>query len=154
MSKLKVGVMGAGRGLSMMKLLSNYPDAELAAICDNYEPNITNAKNILEENGMNCAVYNNFDDFIASDIDAVVLANYAHQHAPFAIRALNAGKHVISEVVPCATIAEGIELIEAVEKSGLIYAFAENYCYMLHTFEMWHRIKNGEIGDIMYAEGA
>ncbi len=34
-------------------------------------------------------------------MDAVVLANYAHEHAPFAIRCLNEGKHVLSEVLPC-----------------------------------------------------
>jgi len=45
-------------------------------------------------------------------------------------------------------------LIEAVEKTGLVYAFAENYCYRSDTFEMWHRIKSGEFGEISYAEGA
>ena len=34
------------------------------------------------------------DDFILHDMDAVVLANYANEHAPFAIRAMRLGKHV------------------------------------------------------------
>lgn len=154
MSKLKIGVLGAGRGMTMMRVLLNHPDAELVAVCDSYEPVLKNAREHAKENNLDIALYNDFDEFLRHDIDAVVLANFAHQHAPYAIRALKAGKHVMSEVLPCATIAEGIQLIEAVEESGLVYAYAENYCYMQDTFEMWHRVKSGEFGEISYAEGA
>ena len=88
-----------------------------------------------------------------SDMDAVVLANYANEHAPYAIRLLRSGRHVLSEVLPCETMAQAVELIEAVEESGCVYAYAENYCYMAHTFEMWRRYQNGDIGEVMYAEG-
>lgn len=154
MSKLKIGVLGAGRGKVMMKVLLNHPDAELVAVCDSYEPVLEGAKKLADETGINVTMYSDFEKFLSHDMDAVVLANYAHQHAPYAIRALKAGKHVLSEVLPCATIAEGIELIEAVEESGLVYAYAENYCYRQDTFEMWHRVKSGEFGEISYAEGA
>jgi len=154
MSKLKIGVLGAGRGKVMMRVLVDHPDAELVAVCDSYEPMLDKARSLAEETGADVAMYSDFEDFIKHDMDAVILANYAHQHAPFAIRALRAGKHVMSEVLPCATIAEGIQLIEAVEETGLVYTYAENYCYRQDTFEMWHRVKSGEFGDISYAEGA
>jgi len=153
MSKLKIGVLGAHRGKTMINILMHYPNAELVAVCDKYEPSLESVRQTAAEKGVDVTFYNNFEDFLAHDMDAVVLANYAHQHAPFAIRCLKAGKHVMSEVLPCATIAEGVQLIEAVEETGLVYAFAENYCYMQHTFEMWKRIKTGEIGEINYAEG-
>lgn len=153
MSKLKIGVMGAARGMTMIDVLLHHPDAGVVAVCDKYEPFLENVRQKAAANNTEVAIYNNFDDFITHDMDAVVLANYAHQHAPFAIRCLRAGKHVMTEVLPCATIAEGIELIEAVEETGLVYAYAENYCYMQHNFEMWHRVKNGDIGEINYAEG-
>ncbi len=151
--KIKVGVMGAFRGKCMIGVLLNHPDAELVAVCDKYEPLLEDVKKEAEKVGANVATYVSFDDFIKHDIDAVVLANYANEHAIFAIKCLEAGKHVLSEVLPCGTVAEGVALIEAVEKSGLVYAYAENYCYMQHSFEMWHRIKNGEIGEVNYAEG-
>jgi len=44
-------------------------------------------------------------------------------------------------------------LIEAVEESGKVYAYAENYCYMTGPFEMWRRYANGDIGEVQYAEG-
>ncbi|MBE6561125.1 MAG: Gfo/Idh/MocA family oxidoreductase [Ruminococcaceae bacterium] len=153
MKKLKIGVMGARRGMSMIRVLLHHPDAELVAVCDKYEPFLDNVRSEADKAGISIVTYNNFDDFIEHDMDAVILANYAHEHAPFAVRCLKAGKHVLSEVLPCGTIAQGVELIEAVEESGLVYAYAENYCYMQHNFEMWYRIKNGDIGEISYAEG-
>ena len=36
-------------------------------------------------------------------------------------------------------MAQAVELIEAVEETGMVYAYAENYCYMKHAFEMWQR---------------
>ena len=84
----------------------------------------------------------------------MILANYFHQHAPFAIQALEAGKHVMSETGACFTLAEGVALVAAVEKTGRIYMFAENYPYMLFNQEMRrlypHRARSGTF---MYGEG-
>jgi len=59
----------------------------------------------------------------------------------------------MSEVLPCETMAQAVELIEAVEQSGKVYSYAENYCYMKGPFEMWRRYANGDIGEVQYAEG-
>lgn len=149
--KLKIGVFGGARGVVMIEALLHHPEAELVAVCDRYEPLLRQAEEKAAKLGRKIACFTNFDDFIQSDLDAVVLANYATEHAPFAIRALNAGKHVMSEVLPSQTMAEAVELIETVERTGLVYAYAENYCYMDKTFEMWRRYQNGEIGEVTHA---
>ncbi len=153
MAKLKIGVFGAYRGMTMINVLLKHPDAELVAICDKYRPILDKAGKAAEEAGLNVALYECFDDFIRHDMDAVVLANYANEHAIFAVRLLDAGMHVMSEVLPCETMAQAVELVEAVERSGKVYAYAENYCYMDHTFEMWRRYERGDVGDVMYGEG-
>ena len=153
MGKIKVGVFGARRGLSMMHVLAVHPDAELVAVCDKYVPFLDNVQKLADSKGIKVALYENFEDFYNHDMDAVVLANYANEHAPFAIRLLKSGRHVMSEVLPCETMAQAVELIEAVEETRKVYAYAENYCYMLSTFEMWKRYAAGEIGEIQYAEG-
>ncbi len=117
----------------MIDLLMKHPDAELVAVCDKYQPLLDQIKAAAEANGMDVALYTDFDLFIKHDMDAVVLANYANEHGVYAIRCLKAGKHVPSEVLPCETMAQAVELVEAVEESGLVYAYAENYCYMTHT---------------------
>ena len=136
--KLKIGVFGAARGHSMISILLNHPHAELVAVCDKYEPLLMKAKEAAEKAGLSITCYKTFDEFIQHDMDAVVLANYANEHAPYAIRCMKAGMHVLSEVLPCETMAQAVELIEAVEETGMVYAYAENYCYMKHALR-WVR---------------
>ncbi len=153
MNKIKVGVFGGARGFAMINQLIANPDAELVAVCDKFQPILDQVKEKSKEVGIDVALYNNFDDFIQHDMDAVVLANYANEHATYAIRCLDAGKHVMSEVLPAETPAQAVALIEAVERTGLVYSYAENYCYMLETFEMCMRYAQGEIGEVVYCEG-
>ncbi len=149
---LKIGVLGAYRGKSMIDVLMVYREAQLVAVCDMYKPALDKIEAAAKAADMDVALYTNFEDFIKHDMDAVILANYANEHAPFAIRCLKEGKHVLSECLPCETMAQAVELVETVEETGLIYAYAENYCYMRDTFEMWRRYETGEFGNVQYAE--
>ena len=150
MKKIKVGVMGAYRGTSMINYCEIADNAEVVAICDKWKEGLERQKQTI--NDPNITFYDNFDDFIKHDMDAVVLANYANEHAPFAIKALKAGKHVFSEVLPVQTLKEAVELVDAIEETGLIYAYGENYCYMPAPYEMKKLYKEGKIGEIEYAE--
>jgi len=80
--KIKIGVFGAGRGMTMINGLLNNPDAELAAICDYYAPFEKRVKKINKQTGTKISFYHDFDKFMNHDMDAVVLANYASEHAP------------------------------------------------------------------------
>ena len=150
MKKIKVGVLGGYRGTGMINYCKIADNAEIVAICDNNE-------DVLAEQKKRCAdfditFYNDFEDFIKHDMDAVVLANYANEHAPFAIKAMHAGKHVFSEVLPVQTMKEAVELIEAVEETGMIYAYGENYCYMPAPYEMRRLYQANKIGEFEYGE--
>ena len=153
MDKIKIGVFGAGRGFALCKGVMLYPEAELVAACDAYEPLLEKLKEAGKEVNLDIACYTDFDEFIKHDMDAVILANYATEHAPYAIRCMEAGMHVMSELMPCETMAQAVELVEAVERTGKVYAYAENCCYMKEPFEMWKRMKKGELGDIRFAYG-
>lgn len=148
---IKIGVLGAGRGRSMIQYASKAENAKLVAICDYSEFQIERVKKQLEDDTI--TYYTSFDEFLNHDMDAVVLANYATEHAPFAIKCLEKGLNVISEVLPCQTMKQAVELCEAVEKSGKIYAYAENYCYMPATYEMKKLYKSGAVGEFEYGEG-
>lgn len=145
--KIKVGVVGVGRGISFASVAKNV-GMELTALCDTWEERLVDAGKRF-----NIVTYTDYDEFLTHDMDAVVLANYFHQHAPFAVKALKAGKHVMSECIACKTVGEGVELARAVENSGKIYLFAENYAYAAYAQEMRRLYKAGEIGEIRYAEG-
>lgn len=93
-----------------------------------------------------------YDDYqqVLSDasIDAVCLATPVPLHARQAIAALDAGKHVLSEVTAAYTIAEAWDLVKAVERTGLTYMMAENYCYMRENMMVENMVAQGVFGEI------
>lgn len=152
MEKLRIGVVGVGRGGMMLQFCSVAQNAKLVAICDKWEEGLMAKKNEL--NDPDVSYYTDYDEFLKhGDMDAVLLANYANEHAPFAIKALKAGYNVISEVLPCQTMKEAVELVETIEQTGKTYCYAENYCYMPGPYEMKRRYRAGQIGEFQYAEG-
>jgi predicted dehydrogenase len=144
---IRVGVVGVGRGQTFMAQ-APHAGMELVAICDTW---VERLEQVGEKFGI--ATYAGYDEFLDHDMDAVVLANYFHEHAPYAVRALEAGKHVMSETAACSTLAEGVALCRAVERTGRIYMFAENYPYTAFNLEIARLVHEGEIGRVLYAEG-
>lgn len=151
MKKLKIGLFGIGRGSVLCRFCDDVDNVELVAICDKWEEGLERLSKKL--NNDRIAYYTDFDEFLKHDMDAVFLANYATEHAPFAIKAMEAGKDVLSEVLPVQTMSEAVRLIECYEKTGRKYCFAENNCYMGATLEMKKIFESGRIGEFEYGEG-
>lgn len=145
--KIRVGVIGVGRGQSFMRVAA-HTGMELVAICDTWKERLQDVGKKFK-----IATYTDYDKFLTHDFDAVVLANYCHDHAPFAVKALDAGKHVLSECIAARTMAQCVELVEAVERSKKIYMLAENYPYSKANMELARLYRSGEVGDVRYAEG-
>jgi len=149
MKQLRIGIFGAIRGGEYYSsFLAN--DFEIVAICDKNTELLETSKKRL---GDKVALYTDFEDFFQHPMDAVFLSNYFHEHAPYAIRFLEKGIHVLSECLPAATMAECVQLVRAAEKSSAIYMFAENYPYMKFNREMRRLCEGGTLGKILYAEG-
>ena len=146
--EIRVGVVGVGRG-SSFAAGAQFAGMKLVALCDIWEKGLEDAKLRFPD----VATYTDYDKFLSHDMDAVILANYFNEHAPFAVKALSAGKHVMSETASNSTLAEGVELCRTVEKTGLIYMLAENYPYTVFNLEMQRLYRTGELGDVTYAEG-
>lgn len=140
-------------GMTMIQVMAKHPDAKFVAICDKYVHLLDKCRKAAEDAGLKVALHTDFESFFNEDMDAVVLANYATEHAPFAIRLLNSGRHVVSEVLPVETLAEAVQLTEAVEASGKVYAYAENYCFFTATQEIKRLYRRGDIGEFMHGEG-
>lgn len=146
--KIRIGIFGLGRGLNNAKsMLLN--GAEIVAVCDIKHRLRDKAKEQLGD----VLSFSDFDEFIKVDMDAVYIANYFPEHAPYAIKALERGIHVISECASNGTMAEGVELVRAAEKSKAIYMLGENYPYKLFNQEMQKMYQSGLLGQVMYAEG-
>ncbi len=148
--KIKLGVFGARRGVHL-GTIADQVGFDMVAVCDTFEPLLMNAKKRI--NNDKITYYTDFDKMLEHDIDAVIIANYATEHVWAVVKALNAGKHVMSECMAMLTMAEGVQLVEAVEASGKVYMFAENYPFMAANLEMARLYKAGEIGEFKYGEG-
>lgn len=151
MQKVRIGIFGGNRGSSMVSFCKRSENAQVVALCDKSEDILQSLQ--TKFSGLGITFYRNFEDFIAHDMDAVVLANYATEHAPYAIAAMNRGLHVFSEVCPCQTMQEAVSLVETMERTGKIYAYGENYCYIPVAREMRSLYKEGYIGEFEYGEG-
>lgn len=149
MKKIRIGILGGGRSATQGKsfLLAG---ADIVALCDFHEERLQNG---LKKLGEGVTPYRNFDDFIEHDMDAVIIGNYFHEHAPYAIRCLRRGLHVYSECMSNGTMAEGVALVRTAEESKAIYMLGENFPFMLFNLEMQRICREGTLGRILYAEG-
>ena len=149
MNKIKIGVFGVGRGMDIIRnfLLQG---CELVAVCDNHKERREAVAKTLDKS---VAVYEDFDKFIEHDMDAVIVANYFHEHAPYTIKCFERGLHVFCECISNGTMAEGVQLVEAYEKSNSIYMLAENYPHMLFSREIKKICDGGTLGKFLYAQG-
>lgn len=145
---MKIGIAGL-RGLSTLMGFRAIEGVTVTALCD-LDQDLLNSQMKAHNipNG-----YRVFEDMLMSDIDAVVIATPMQCHVPQAILALEAGKHVLSEVTAGVTMEELFWLIECVEKSGKTYMMAENYCYMPDNQLILSMVNKGLLGDVYYGEG-
>jgi len=149
--KLRFAVVGAGRGKTFINAAQNSDSGiELVAICDQNEAALEKWKG---HDGVR--LYNDFAQVLNDpDVDAVCIATPVPIHARQSIAALEAGKHVLSEVTACYTLEEGWDLIAAVERTGLTYMMAENYCYIAAVMQVQNMVDQGVFGDLTYASGS
>jgi len=126
--RLKVGVVGAGVIAQVMHLnyLRELSDRfEIVALCDISGENAVN-------NAQRYDISKTFTDWREmlenADIDAVFILT-SGSHAPIAIAAANAGKHVLVEKPMCFSVAEGLEMKAAAEEAGvtLMVAYPKRY---------------------------
>ncbi|MBQ3847531.1 MAG: Gfo/Idh/MocA family oxidoreductase [Clostridia bacterium] len=145
---LKIGIVGA-RGLSTVLGFRDIEGVDITALCDLNE-------DVLKQYSQKYNIphtYRVYEDMLDSDIDAVVIGSPMQCHVPHAIAALEAGKHVMSEVTAGVTMDELWWLIENVEKSGKVYMYAENYCYMPDMQVIRNMVRKGVFGQVYYGEG-
>ena len=86
------------------------------------------------------------------DVDAVTIATPDHWHAPMAIAALQAGKHVYVEK-PCShNPAEGAMLVQAQQKYGKLVQMGTQQRSSPHTIEIIQKIHQGIVGKPYFAK--
>jgi predicted dehydrogenase len=125
--RLKVGVIGGGLIAQVMHLhyLRELSDRfEISAICDLS----AEAREAIAREYAVPQQFDSWQELIAQPLDAVLVLT-SGSHAPAAIAAAKAGKHVLVEKPMCFSVAEGQAMIEAADKAGVTLMVAYNKRY-------------------------
>lgn len=152
MKTVKLGVVGLGRGAIVSDIFGE-ESITLTAICDRNVEKLEKVSKEFAEKGQHPAEFTDFEDLLKADIDAVYIATDAIDHVSYVIRAMDAGKHVISEI-PTVNSLEEAKALKAAVKSHpeLKYMAGENCCFWAFI-EAWKAMyEEGKFGEAMYAE--
>jgi len=146
----RVGLIGARRGSSLVRPFETFPETAITALCDLDEAQLNATAQALEVEEQQ--LFTRYEDLLASNIDIVVIGTPIQFHAEQAIQAMEAGKHVLSEVTAAYTLEDCQRLIDTARRTGQTYMMAENTCYY-HFIRQWQSwVSQGRLGNIFYAE--
>ncbi|KAF0812357.1 Glucose--fructose oxidoreductase [Andreprevotia sp. IGB-42] len=117
MAPIRFGIIGTGNiARRFAQGLAHVPDATLAAV---WNRNRVKAHAFAVENGGE--VFDDIDALLASGIDALYIATPHTGHAPFSIKALQAGKHVLCEKPAAVSLKELDEVLAVAGSSGKLF---------------------------------
>jgi len=154
--RLNFAVIGLnGRGYAhLSSLAANRTAARLRYVCDVDRKILQKfAGEAAKEMGEAPAQEQDFRRILErKDVDAVTIATPDHWHAPMAIAALEAGKHVYVEK-PCShNPAEGEMLVRAQQKYRRLVQMGTQQRSSPHTIEVIQKIREGLIGRPYFAK--
>lgn len=154
MDKIRIGVAGLGdRGLEWIRLLQRINGYRITAICDRIKT-LRERALLQMDNRDEVMAYADYEEFLADkNVDAVALCVRCKEQGAMAAQALDAGKHVNSEVPAAYTLEDCWKIVVAVERTGLVYQLAEQTRYYGFV-EAWRKlVAERQIGRVIYCEG-
>src|SRR5688572_1805612 len=99
--------------------------------------------------------YSEAKDLIADkEIDAVSICLPNHLHAPTALAALRAGKHVMCEKPPALSAAEARRTDAAAKKTGKVLLYSLQRRFGPHEQAAKAAVAKGYVGDIYHVRSA
>jgi predicted dehydrogenase len=145
---IRVGVIGYGYwGPNLVRNFFTCPSTAVVALCDQSPDRLQAFKRLYP----GPEITQEYDSIIENpDVDAVVIATPVGTHAPLALRALRAGKHVLVEKPMAASAMEAEELAREVEKSGLVLMVDHTFVYSPPVQRIKQLVDAGELGDLYY----
>ena len=147
--RFTVGSIGcSGRGIAIGEELRKL-GARIAYACDFDLDRAENAKKHLEADQAVADLRRILDD---RAVDAVAISAPNHWHAPAAILAFQAGKHVYVEK-PCShNIAEGRRMIEAARRTGMVMQVGSQIRGTKAFQEGIAMVHEGAVGKVLVAK--
>jgi len=144
-----------GRGYGHLDSLRTNRDAMVSHVCDVDRRELEKFADAVNQKFNRAPVRErDFRKVLESkDVDVITIATPEHWHAPMAIMALQAGKHVYVEK-PCShNPHEGELLVQAQKKYGKLVQMGTQQRSSPHTIEIVKKIHEGLIGRAYLGKG-
>lgn len=149
-TQLGIAVIGAGYwGPNLVRNFRSSPHWDLVAVCDLDEARarrVVGARSTVE-------VETSLETLLRrTDIDAVAIATPARTHAPIALAALAAGKHVLVEKPLADTPEAAAAMVTAAQDADRVLMIDHTYCYTPAVQYIRQVVAEGMLGDILYID--
>lgn len=152
MKKIRWGLLSTARvNRHINSALGASPRNSLAAVASR---DLTRAEAYAREWNIPEA-YGSYEALLASpDIDVIYISLPNHMHAEWAIKAAQAGKHVLCEKPFALSLVEVDQMITAARSAGVNLMEAFMYRHHPMTLKVRELIENGAIGDVRFMYGS
>ena len=116
--KVKIGIVGCGLISQIMHLphLSEMDEFEVVSLCDISSSTLKAVAKRFKVK----QVFQDYDEFLKSGIESVLIAVGSSLHSEMAIKAANSGKDVFVEKDMCLSLKEAEAMIKARDENGVI----------------------------------
>jgi predicted dehydrogenase len=148
-----IGVGGQGYNAHVQNMVKHGAEnnAVGAAVCDVWQKRIDRSLEALNLDA--AAGYTDYRRVLdRKDIDAVFISTVDHWHAPIAIAAMEAGKHVYVEKPLTRYLGEAFRIHDVAKSTGRVLQVGSQYC----SEGKWHKsaelIREGRIGSLVLAQ--
>jgi len=147
---IRFGFVGAGQiAHNSVDQVNSHPDGKAVAVTDT---NFERAQHLCEEKQVPHACQSAEELFARDDVDAVYIAVPNKFHAPLAVQALKAGKHVLLEKPFAINYAEAKEVIDTANATGKVFSLGMNYRMRPEVQKARAVIETGVLGEIYHGK--
>jgi predicted dehydrogenase len=149
-SHFKVAVIGAGGiGQDHVASFQLHPAVQVVALAD---VNPERGRELAERFGVPEVVTNYQDLLLRTDIDIISIALPNYLHAPVALDALRAGKHVMLDKPMATNARDGARLAAEAKKRGVLFMVGQNFRFNAETQTAKQVVAGGALGDVYHAK--
>jgi predicted dehydrogenase len=156
---VRLGLIGCGgRGLGLLNELLAVDGVEIVVVADLQESSTLRAAEMTGKTHLRKPITLHGSEawkrVMDLDLDIVYIATPWETHTPYAVAAMQAGKHTAVEV-PAAITLEGCwQLVETSESTQRHCVMLENCCYDYWEMLVKNMVRSGLLGTIVHAECA
>ena len=145
---VNVGVIGYGYwGPNLVRNFMEVPGSTVAAVSDLRDARLTEVSRRYPTIRTTRSADDLFND---ASIDAIVVATPVFSHFDLALRALQAGKHVLVEKPLTSTSDQATQLIDEASRRKLVLMVDHTFVYTGAVRKIREMVDGKELGDIYY----